>query len=294
MPNVPIIEIKVSFRTRFDVGNIAELAEDIQRHGLLHPLVVTPENELVAGYRRLKAVELLGWKEVSVTIVTPAQSLAQFDMQLSENMKRKELNILELSEAILERKHRFEQVCGKIQNGGDHCSEEYQKSSFTAGETALPNFYQETAVLLNKSTKYIYDLLQLHILESDLKEQVRNRTLSYRAALEQQAQRNRVKKQVKKQKSTLQSVHLPNEKNIAPLQAQYQSAPNLMNLFMLVQHSFQTVQQMKEKSLEFDKFELEYLFLFIQQLETVIAYYRELLVQLNQSQERKIIELAKS
>ncbi|MDI6782653.1 MAG: ParB N-terminal domain-containing protein [bacterium] len=128
MPKIPIAEIKVGNRNRFDIGNIQELAEDIQRYGLLHPPVVTAEKELVAGYRRLKAVELLGWTEASVTMVEPQQSLVQFDMQLAENIQRKDLNPLEISEAILERKHRFEQVYGEIKQGGDHIREIEEKS----------------------------------------------------------------------------------------------------------------------------------------------------------------------
>ncbi|MDI6782823.1 MAG: ParB N-terminal domain-containing protein [bacterium] len=292
MPKIPITEIKVSFRARTDIGNISELAEDIKQHGLLHPLVVTPEKELVAGYRRLKAAESLGWKEVPVTSVEPKQSLDQFDIQLSENMNRKELNPLELSDAILERKHRFEQVYGKIERGGDHCSAQYQESKVTNREFAFPDFYVETGKLLHQNPKTIFRFLQLQGLDTDLKGRVCNREINYQSALREQAERNRAKKPLGKRKSGLPSTRLPNQADIAPMQAQYQSAPNLMQLFILINHSFQTVQKMQEKPLELDKFQMEYLFVFIQQLETVIAYYRELLVQLNQTQEKTLTELA--
>jgi hypothetical protein len=306
-----ISEIKVGFRARFDIGNIAELVEDIKTHGLLHPVVITPDYELIAGYRRLKAAESLGWLEIPITIQVPSTkyevpstnnssfvlssvlSLVQYDMQLSENMNRKELNPLELSEAILERKHRFEQVYGKIQNGGDHTSEEYQKSSFVLDETAQPNFYETTAKLLKMNSKTIYRFLQLKDLDPDLKEQVSNRTIGYREALTQQAERNRTKKQPSKpQKTPFKSIGLPNQEQIAPLQKQYQAAPNLMQLFMLIQHSFQTVRKLQEQPLEYAQFELEYLYLMIQQFEVVVGYYNEVLSQLHQEQERKISELA--
>ena len=292
MPKIPIAEIKIGFRTRTEVGNIQELAEDIHQHGLLHPLVVTAEKELVAGYRRLKAVEQLGWTTVPVTIVEPQQSLAQFDMQLAENIQRKELNPLEISEAILERKHRFEQVYGEIERGGDHCSEEY-KSKVANGEFAFPNFYKETSRLIQMNPKSIYNFLRLNDLDQDLKEQVQNRALNYRSALNQQAERNRNKKQQHNPRHSMKSVRLPNKNDIAPLQKQYQSAPNLMKLFILVQHTFQTIQQMKEKPLEFDRFKLEYLYLFIQQLEDVTAFYHDLLNQLIETQEIKLNGLSK-
>ncbi|MDI6782834.1 MAG: hypothetical protein QME64_01935 [bacterium] len=116
--------------------------------------------------------------------------------------------------------------------------------------------------------------------------------MSYHRALEEQAERNRTKKLQLKNKGSLKSVRLPNTKDIAPLQKQYQSAPNLMKLFMLVQHTFQTVRQMNEKSLEFDRVELEYLYLFIQQLEEVANYYRTLLTRLYEAQENKLNALA--
>lgn len=64
-----IEEIKISRRHRKDLGNIAELAESIDGVGLLHPIVVTPKNLLIAGRRRLQAAKNLGWKNVPVHVV---------------------------------------------------------------------------------------------------------------------------------------------------------------------------------------------------------------------------------
>ena len=56
-------------RSRKDMGDIDSLAASIQDVGLLHPVVVTPENVLIAGERRLLAVKQLGWTTVPVTVV---------------------------------------------------------------------------------------------------------------------------------------------------------------------------------------------------------------------------------
>ena len=151
MSKLPIAEIIIPTRVRSDLGNISALAEDIKIHGLLHPVVVNSQQELVAGYRRLQAAVSLGWTEIPVTIISTESSLAQFDMYLAENMKRKDLNPLEISEAILERKHRFEQVHGRIENGGYHPSKDSQETSLPSGQTAVPQFYEETGKLLNMS-----------------------------------------------------------------------------------------------------------------------------------------------
>ena len=67
--NCGIDEIIVGERHRRDMGDIDALAASIDDIGLLHPVVVTPDLRLVAGKRRLHAVELLGWKTIPVTVV---------------------------------------------------------------------------------------------------------------------------------------------------------------------------------------------------------------------------------
>lgn len=64
-----ISEISIPRRHRKELGDLSALAASIERVGLLHPIVITPEHRLIAGERRLRAVELLGWADVPVTIV---------------------------------------------------------------------------------------------------------------------------------------------------------------------------------------------------------------------------------
>jgi len=64
-----ISEIVIGDRVRKDMGDLRELADSIGRHGLLHPVVVTRENVLVAGHRRIEAVKLLGALDIAATVV---------------------------------------------------------------------------------------------------------------------------------------------------------------------------------------------------------------------------------
>jgi hypothetical protein len=48
-------DIKIVDRVRKDLGDIDELARDIEDIGLLQPIVVTPDGTLIAGARRLQA-----------------------------------------------------------------------------------------------------------------------------------------------------------------------------------------------------------------------------------------------
>jgi N6-adenosine-specific RNA methylase IME4 len=61
--------IKLGERHRKDLGDLKSLAGSIADVGLLHPVVVTPDNTLIAGERRLAAVKLLGWADIPITIV---------------------------------------------------------------------------------------------------------------------------------------------------------------------------------------------------------------------------------
>ena len=59
----------VGERHRRDIGDLDALARSIADHELLHPVVVRPDGQLIAGERRLRAAQLLGWTEIPVTVV---------------------------------------------------------------------------------------------------------------------------------------------------------------------------------------------------------------------------------
>jgi ParB family transcriptional regulator, chromosome partitioning protein len=101
-------EVKISsiqepkFDLRIDSGNISELATSINRHGLLHPIVVRPSGgkfELIAGSRRLAAVRLLGWRKISCQIIELNDQEA-FEVALAENVNRKTLDPFEEARAF--------------------------------------------------------------------------------------------------------------------------------------------------------------------------------------------------
>ena len=47
----------MNIKTRFrqDLGDLKPLIESIKRHGLLHPIVLSEDNQLICGRRRLAA-----------------------------------------------------------------------------------------------------------------------------------------------------------------------------------------------------------------------------------------------
>ena len=71
MKKLPINSIKVGDRFRHRSGSVDKLIESIRKNGLLHPIVVTSDNVLIAGKRRLKACRELGWKKIPCTVIDP-------------------------------------------------------------------------------------------------------------------------------------------------------------------------------------------------------------------------------
>src|SRR5699024_12774726 len=59
-------------RTQFDDEKIEELAQTLQTHGIIQPIVVRKKEadiyEVIAGERRLRAAKLLGWEEISAIV----------------------------------------------------------------------------------------------------------------------------------------------------------------------------------------------------------------------------------
>lgn len=89
--------VRVTERHRRDLGDLSELARSIDTIGLLHPIVVTPDNRLIAGERRLKAAVHLGWD------VIPANEVGSLDeasdllvAERDENVCRKDMTPSEL------------------------------------------------------------------------------------------------------------------------------------------------------------------------------------------------------
>jgi ParB family chromosome partitioning protein len=64
-----ITDIIIDHCYRHDLGDIQELAESIREFGLLRPILITPDNRLIAGRRRLEACKVLGWETIPVNVL---------------------------------------------------------------------------------------------------------------------------------------------------------------------------------------------------------------------------------
>ncbi len=90
-------------RNHFDDESLQELADSIDKKGIIQPLVVTSNGDgkygLIAGERRLRASKLLGLKTVPVVIRKVSGDDELLELALIENVQRKDLNPIEEAEA---------------------------------------------------------------------------------------------------------------------------------------------------------------------------------------------------
>lgn len=85
-------KIKIGERVRKDLGDIDSLADNIKELGLLQPIGITKDNELVFGGRRLAACKSLNYEEIEVVVIDSDDLLG---CETTENVNRKSFNMSE-------------------------------------------------------------------------------------------------------------------------------------------------------------------------------------------------------
>ena len=114
--DIPIIKIYIndSFNCRdvFTHETVQDLSEQIKKDGLLFPIVVRPADEveempqgfdfsLVCGFRRITACKhFLHWETIPANVRVGLTERQAKLINLSENLERKDLNVLEEAKAI--------------------------------------------------------------------------------------------------------------------------------------------------------------------------------------------------
>ncbi len=146
-------------RTKFYSNDVEQLglARSIREHGLIQPILVRPVShgfEIVSGHRRFYACKLLRHRFIPSKIcdLTNKES---FEIQLTENIQRKSLNVME--EAIA-----FRRYVNEFGWGGA----------------------QSLAKKIGKSQEYVSHRMQLLDLSNEVKEQLVNHNLKLSHGIE--------------------------------------------------------------------------------------------------------------
>jgi ParB family chromosome partitioning protein len=96
---IPVAKIKIMERIRKEITKIDALALDISQNGLLHAVTVMPldggEFRLLAGLRRIKAAQSLGWTEIEAKVVSPVDAESALRIEISENEQREPFTFTE-------------------------------------------------------------------------------------------------------------------------------------------------------------------------------------------------------
>lgn len=129
--SLPPKAIKVGRRHRKDFGDVEGLAASIEARGLLHPVVVTPAAQLIAGERRL-----LAWKKAHNGKPIPVRVLdvdSIVAVEWDENAQRKDftpseaVDIKRALEPIEAAAARARQLAGKPAAGGGRAGDKASK-----------------------------------------------------------------------------------------------------------------------------------------------------------------------
>ena len=89
--SMPVDAIRVGHRHRKDMGDLDALAASMAELGLLHPVVVRPDGLIIAGARRLRAAQALGWTTIPVTVIDLD---AVVRGEYAENSHRKDFTLI--------------------------------------------------------------------------------------------------------------------------------------------------------------------------------------------------------
>jgi len=138
-------------RREFAESQLKELADSIEASGLLQPVVVRPRPnghyELIAGERRWRAVQRLGWQKIPA-VIKDVDDRSLLTLALIENLQRDDLSAIDAA-------HGYQQLMQ---------------------EFSIPQ--QEVARLVGKDRSTVSNTLRLLRLPAEVQQLVSKRTLS--------------------------------------------------------------------------------------------------------------------
>jgi len=94
---LPLKDIIVGDRFRKNYGDIDQLASSIKDFGLLQPIVIARNGQLLAGGRRFAAAQKLNLPTIPVHFMDEVDDLLKLEIEFEENVKRQDLSWQEKS-----------------------------------------------------------------------------------------------------------------------------------------------------------------------------------------------------
>jgi len=140
--------------------DVQRLSESVAEVGMMNPITVDTDYNLVAGLHRLEAAKLLGWTEVECTVCELDGLHAEL-AEIDENVIRTGLSDLELSELLVRRKKIYETLhpATIARNLPGHASNYESSSDKLTGEEKP--FSQDTAEKMGVSPRTVERHVQI-------------------------------------------------------------------------------------------------------------------------------------
>ncbi len=170
---VKIEDIKIIGRRRaIDDAKVVEIAQSIEKIGLINSITIKPNRELIAGLHRLKACQLLGRAEIDANII----DLDELDtklVQIDENLTRAELHYIEKGELFKTRKEIYERKYPETKKGMAQARGMNKALGYNVSAESAPTFNEDTAKKLNISKRAVQELIYIsENLDAEVKQMV--------------------------------------------------------------------------------------------------------------------------
>lgn len=180
---IKISDVKVSDRMRkFEMKKAQEIADSVKEIGLINPILVDKNYELIAGFHRLEAFKLLGLEEIEAN-VSSLEGLQRDLAEIDENLARSELGYIDRGEHLRRKKEIYEILHPEAKAGGDRKSEEFvsKRDDFSL----VPSFAEDTARKTGLDKRTIQQDVQIvTALAPEVKEEIKVMDLPKTEALQ--------------------------------------------------------------------------------------------------------------
>ncbi len=163
-------------------SKVDELAESIAAVGLLQPIVITEDNQLVAGLHRLEACRQLGLMKINAVVI-PNLQLQKEIAEIDENLIRNQLTVLEQCDQLKRRKELYEALYPETKRGGyvRAADEEIQSEDINDKRVVNDAFSNRAAFERKVTPRTIQRAIRIaERLDADVKSRIADSPIAFR------------------------------------------------------------------------------------------------------------------
>ena len=178
--NISQIIVDKKNRRQVNQKQVEALAESIKTIGLLNPITMNNNNELLAGLHRLEACKLLGYMQIEANCIGGGYLEYQL-AEIDENLIRNELSVLERGENLEKRKLIYEELYPETKKGiaGGIASGISRGTKTENDFVQKDSFVESTSKLTGESESTIKDNIRISKnITDEVKEIIRNEPIA--------------------------------------------------------------------------------------------------------------------